>query len=459
MASTRLLLEGSDIEDLLERVREEHGPGVRIVHADKLRSGGVAGFFAREKFAVTIELDDVNGSTTASAAKISAAPRGVDEPGTLLELADAIDAAEAAEASVTMSTASMSLSPRPAVPVVEAPPVVPPGLGPLSTEGARFADVLAGLAKTTRSNGSSELSSDAPDVFVPASLSKVPAPAPASQPRHALEMKAPNASPATPDMDMQDSYRNAGRRRRAGDVARTATPNVIAATAEQFRNPNPLVSRLLDLGLPAELATQLEGVGLANLRENLVRVLSQRTLPTVRDLQAGDVLVVAGPAALAYEVACDLARRLRLDVNDVLLAAPSELGVRIDPDARISGPVDARRRSGRMRRADVPTIVAVDAPIDASSADWAREIADALGARVMWALVDATSKPGDVLDHLTGLGRLDGLVVRGTAATRDPASVLAPALALALPTVLLDGRPGDAEAWANLLISRIDELT
>jgi len=59
---------------------------------------------------------------------------------------------------------------------------------------------------------------------------------------------------------------------------------------------------------------------------------------------------------------------------------------------------------------------------------------------------------------LGALGRLDGLVVRGTAASRDPASVLQPALDLALPTVLVDGRPGDAEAWAALLIARIGEL-
>ncbi len=53
----RLLLEGAAIEPLLERIRQEHGPQARIVHAERVRSGGVAGFFSREHFAVTVEVD------------------------------------------------------------------------------------------------------------------------------------------------------------------------------------------------------------------------------------------------------------------------------------------------------------------------------------------------------------------------------------------------------------------
>jgi hypothetical protein len=82
--------------------------------------------------------------------------------------------------------------------------------------------------------------------------------------------------------------------------------------------------------------------------------------------------------------------------------------------------------------------------------------ADALGARTTWAVVDATTKPGDVADHLAALGRVDGLAVLGTAATRDPAAVLRVALDLALPTVWLDDRPGDAYAWATVLAARVD---
>ena len=52
-----MLLEGPDIRTLLAQVREEHGPDARIVHAERVRSGGVGGFFAKQRFEVTVEID------------------------------------------------------------------------------------------------------------------------------------------------------------------------------------------------------------------------------------------------------------------------------------------------------------------------------------------------------------------------------------------------------------------
>lgn len=54
----RLLLEGSDIDQLLERVRSEHGPDARIVHAQQKLVGGVGGFFARRRYEVAVAIDD-----------------------------------------------------------------------------------------------------------------------------------------------------------------------------------------------------------------------------------------------------------------------------------------------------------------------------------------------------------------------------------------------------------------
>lgn len=54
---TQLQLEGPELEPLLARVRNELGPHARIVHAEKVRSGGVAGFFATERFELTVEVD------------------------------------------------------------------------------------------------------------------------------------------------------------------------------------------------------------------------------------------------------------------------------------------------------------------------------------------------------------------------------------------------------------------
>ena len=55
---TRVLLEGPAIEPLLAQVREEYGSGVRIISADKVRSGGFGGFFAKQHYELSVEVPD-----------------------------------------------------------------------------------------------------------------------------------------------------------------------------------------------------------------------------------------------------------------------------------------------------------------------------------------------------------------------------------------------------------------
>jgi hypothetical protein len=54
----RLLLEGSDIDELLLRVQSEHGPHAKIVHAEQKLVGGVAGFFARRRYELSVQVDE-----------------------------------------------------------------------------------------------------------------------------------------------------------------------------------------------------------------------------------------------------------------------------------------------------------------------------------------------------------------------------------------------------------------
>ena len=56
--STRLLLDGQDLRALMLRVRDEMGPGATIVRAERVRTGGIAGFFAREHYELTVEVPD-----------------------------------------------------------------------------------------------------------------------------------------------------------------------------------------------------------------------------------------------------------------------------------------------------------------------------------------------------------------------------------------------------------------
>jgi hypothetical protein len=210
-------------------------------------------------------------------------------------------------------------------------------------------------------------------------------------------------------------------------------------------------TELRALGLPEHLAV---AVGTTNPHADLVEAF--KTLPAAPSLprRPGDVIVVVGDVASALPAARALAKKMRVDPAKILLAADSAVGTGVHGSRRITGPADAERRARRMHRADVAHIVVVDAPLDGGDgAEWAEDIADAVGATQVWAVVDATRKVGDIADQLARLGGVDALVVERADVTRDPASILE----LGLPVAVLDSRPATPRAWADLVAGRLDQ--
>jgi hypothetical protein len=67
-----LLLEGDDLEALLLRAHAEAGANARIVRAERVRRGGVLGFFARPTFEVAVEIPDSTDSPASPDAPESA---------------------------------------------------------------------------------------------------------------------------------------------------------------------------------------------------------------------------------------------------------------------------------------------------------------------------------------------------------------------------------------------------
>jgi hypothetical protein len=476
---TRLLLEGPDIAVLLDRVRTEHGAGARIVSAEKVRSGGFAGFFARERFEVTVEVDAPASSDASSetvAASVPSRPAAVApaagrpaSPTSLLDLAAAIDAAEAAFA-MPSATAATLAPPAPALPAD----------GTISTERPDFASVLAGIARTAGSPSTpTDLPAALPELlppappepvvrplsharpFVPApiapsELGNVVRPARREEPATSAASVSDDASETAAASDEMDSAvvieSDAASDMAATPVVAVPAPTPSVAPEDLFGG---LLRRLTALGLPRELAAGVELDGADGLVGGLTRAIDA-LLPAApaAPTGAGEVLAVVGDGPTALEVAREVAKSLRLDPATVLLAGPSTYGS-VHSARRVTGPADARRRAPRLQRADVPTVVAVDAPLEDGSADWARDVVGSIGATAVWAVVDATRKSADVATHLELLGRVDALVVRATAATGDPASALALAIEHGLPTALVDRRRGDAACWAALVVDRL----
>ena len=57
--------EGPDVQLLLDGIRQELGPGAKIDRAERIRVGGLFGFFAKEHYRVVVEVPDAFGASWA----------------------------------------------------------------------------------------------------------------------------------------------------------------------------------------------------------------------------------------------------------------------------------------------------------------------------------------------------------------------------------------------------------
>ncbi|WP_336922272.1 hypothetical protein [Aquipuribacter sp. SD81] len=150
----QLRLEGPALAPLLEQARREHGADVQVVSAQRVRTGGLAGFFAREHYEVTVSVPDAPAvsSPTPRPAGPGTTGGGLDA---LLAAADGADGASAPAVTPVPTVPAVPTAPTvPQAPVTavatapEATPlpveVRPPGRR-LSTETRAFDDVLAAL--------------------------------------------------------------------------------------------------------------------------------------------------------------------------------------------------------------------------------------------------------------------------------------------------------------------------
>lgn len=404
---TQLQLEGPDLETLLSRVRSEHGTGARIVQAEKVRSGGVGGFFAKQHFEITVEVE-------AEPAPAEPAPPRMTS---ILDLADEVSATERSAA--------------------------------VSTESTGFAAVLARLGATA-GDSVPTAAAVAPEPG-PAAATPAPLPRPAAAaPRIPAQRRGGSAAPSA------GARRSAVAVRARGVVAaRPAAPAPVRQPRAAARRPatppasaDRLQEQLVQLGLPEHLRPTGRGALQPALAQSL------RALPkaprTVN--RPGSVLALVGPAAQATEVAHQMARELALPRRAaVVIASPSDVpsAARAVPSLRT--PQDARQRRSAWRRRKHLTIVVVDTSLTALGAARARALLEALEPTSTWGVVEATRKPRDVGAWTRAVGGVDALALTCVDETADPASVLQ----LGIPVGRLGTRRATPAGWASLLADRV----
>jgi hypothetical protein len=493
---TRVLLEGPAIEPLLAQVRDEYGSGVRIISADKVRSGGIGGFFAKQHYELSVEVPDPTEDSD-DMAQQTVAGNGTHNFERLLEQAEAHDRV-----------------------TTDRPPAAPDrrtrqegrqaGLG---DTGAAFAELMAGLdvaghlgegrapsrPRAAEPIKPAEAREEAPTVrpFRPATATGSPVnagqrPLPAALPTTpsfperpaAKERETPEpretmtpiraataaprsvspapfrtveptpappraafAQPPTPIRSAADVY---GLDEPAPIAPAPAAQTPAAQTPAALRSGelDPVQRNLITVGMPESMARKITG---GDTYAGVLSVLAARpAAPGIPD-GPGEILVLAGEVHTAVPIAKQILEQLHVDQTHLLLAAPSTAGTGLHSSRLISSRSAAESRAEKLQSSEHPWVVVIEAPVGGTDPFWVNDMCDALGATALWAVVDATRKTADSARHLRNLGEVESLVVHSVELTADPASVLG----LDVPIFSLDGKPATPHAWAAMLCARI----
>jgi hypothetical protein len=219
-----------------------------------------------------------------------------------------------------------------------------------------------------------------------------------------------------------------------------------------------LVVQLLTLGLPDFLLGPdfTADAAARGVYAALTRTLAER-LPVAPHLPAesGEVLMVVGPGAETFAAARSLALSLRLEPEDVQWAASGALAGLAPEGSRITSLETAAERQRTSTTRGTVTIIAVDAPLRTSGGPWLEHMLAVWSPSAVWAVLDSTRKPEDLVPWLNGLPSLDAVIVQDTDATADPAAVLNH---VSVPVALVDGARATAHRWASLLCERLEEM-
>lgn len=466
---TQLQLEGPDLESLLARVKTEHGAGARIVRAERVRTGGIAGFFAKQRFEVSVEVSDLPADVPAGA---PAAPDAA--PASLLDLADQVSDSE--------HRSGLALRSGGSAPAAMSPADTPRG-------SSSFAAVLAGVNVAT-------------PTMIPQLTAPQPAPAPVAPGGQGEEVVDPDRVPAQEALppELVALERSSAQVSTEGNTfaallanldATAGAPGVTGPSAPsapkvpQFLEPAPAVVevpaarradhtllaapvalpvhvpfgraasegalhvQLAHLGLPSHLLpADTDGALYPTLLKSMKAVPQA---PAVAN-RPGDVLAVVGPLPQALEAARALARDLELPVASAVVVATSHRGLTDVAERQVLRDLDtAQTQRGTWRRRRNLTIVAVDAPMTAVGASQARAYLSVLEPSLTWGAVEATRKTRDVGAFARAVGGLDALAVSAVEETSDPAAVLQ----LGIPVARLGGQSATPATWAVLLAARL----
>ena len=415
---TRLLLDGEDLPALMLRVKAEMGPDARIVKAERIRTGGIAGFFAREHYELTVEVPETRPSRGRRRPAAPPAPSpayvlpgdaaGIDA---LLAAADAAERADVHGSDLDgSSTARAPVTPA----IVAAPPAQ------ISTSGDTFARVLQSMR----------------EIVGPLAEDEEPLPPGAAAPEPSAESPAPTDPPAAP---LEPSP----------VAAFAAAPAAPAASPETLvERPRSSVATLLELGVPVRLLGGFTDPHAAVALSLLVR--SFESAPRLR-LTAGTVVAVVGERGNALRTATQMAHRAGMEAEEIVLAG--DIGPVAGHGRRLQTAAAVARFRSRLS-ADEPTVVVIGVDLTRERWDEPAALLEALAPDQAWAVLDARRRAVELRRWLRGVGErrpFDAIAAVRTFDAQAPGTVLN----LGTPVGWVDGLPASPVVWASVLSERL----
>ena len=423
MASTQRF-EGTNLETLLGEVRSVAGSDIRIVEANRLLRGGIAGFFAKERFEVVIELPDPDASAAESSALAT-------EQMHLLRLADA--ASDVERRAMRSSAIGRALDPHNLPSVLDA-----------WAQDGRESDIHPEPPITTSAGAAPEPTptpTPTPTTFDHvldriAGLNTLTEPTPLAPSRYREHAAVLGAHPSVARADVGAP--------RAPEAAARIPPD---------RRRTVITNQLVGLGLPKRWVDDADLTG--EPIDVIARIVSDYA-PQPRRLGCDGVIAIVGDAHDAFRVAHRLAEELGLYAGDIHGALTGRRPSFLAPAHWLACPDLAmvRRRTWEARGGI--TLVVLGAGMGREGQQWCREMLHALRPDETWAVVEASRKPEDIEAWSAKVGRIDALAVCRADESVSPAAVLA----AGIPVTRIDNRPATPLGWGLLLADRLtDRLT
>lgn len=414
---THLLLEGEDIESVLARLRDDHGPEAKIIQAELVRTGGFGGFFAKKHYEVMVEVDEEalladEAPVAVPAAEAAPAVSAIDA---LLSAAEGGDQTE-------IGGTVLPESDRATTPFV---PTVPGWHRPVSTEGTAFSDVLSSL---THNLAEQQQVRPAFEALVPEPRMAPEAPAPVMA-APVVELAPPPAPPAPPAPPREPVFE-----RMVKDLSKCR-------------------EQLAAIGVPAPLLAKIVSSEPLLALRDLVDAADEPNRPawTPSATRGGALVVVVGSWTVAEGTVRGLAEQLEID-DTAVLAVATAVGDALPAGQSVRSHGAAIELVRTARQTHSVSVLVVDPGQGRHSAERVADLVARLEPQYVLVAADAADDMQPALAAVDALSaaavEVDGLALDGVAGSATPAA----AFEIPLPVCWVDGRFATAGRWIGILV-------